>query len=286
MMNLLAAVMIMCSALIFADLANAEDKKSLSVEIRTTLQKGYDPSNHADTLVLVQLIPDRQVTGRCSLEQLSLHAETGYLFSFSNGVQILNASAGDSPFIRESVPAEIRFNPSVANRLCAGVPVEIELLKVRAKQFVPADLYLADIVLKSGTVPLSYAQLEIMVLPKVVLANGSSSLRETLIFPEAITGASARTSFAYLANTNVTLSAVSDNAGRLKNETEAIDAYLPYTLRLDGVPVDLKGGAELAMMSRTTGPTFVDVHFEIGAVSGPLWAGKYTDIVTISLSAY
>jgi hypothetical protein len=79
---------------------------------------------------------------------------------------------------------------------------------------------------------------------------------------------------------------MSDNAGRLKNDTDVLDAYIPYSLTLDGTPVDLRGPSEMTMMWRTAGPAFVDVQFRIDPSDGPLWAGTYTDIVTISLSAY
>lgn len=118
-------------------------------------------------------------------------------------------------------------------------------------------------------------------------AFGSDSSVEVVDFGDAVTGATRRIFVQVRANTPSTLTIKSEHRGAMRRVTDdkiASDSSVPYSVDLDGAPVDLS-----ALWSREVDPPrtlagmSLPMAFTLGVVGNQM-AGRYEDVLTIDVS--
>jgi hypothetical protein len=80
------------------------------------------------------------------------------------------------------------------------------------------------------------------------------------------------------------VTALSDNAGRLMHETETTFG-IPYSVSLDRMPLAIQGVGEQVIGRAADTVQSGTLTFTIGQF-GPAWAGRYNDVLTLTLRAY
>jgi hypothetical protein len=114
---------------------------------------------------------------------------------------------------------------------------------------------------------------------------GSGSTVEVIDFGEAATGLTRRAFLQLRANTEATLTVRSEHHGAMRHiEGGEAGSTVPYSVELDGIPVDL---AE-AWIHRVDPPRTLDgismpLDFTLGLVAGQM-SGKYEDLITIDVT--
>ncbi|HEV7289385.1 hypothetical protein [Sphingomonas sp.] len=193
--------------------------------------------------------------------------------------------------LMQSTDASIAFSaltlsPDARARLVRGQPVNVQIGRFQAGQFLRAGVYTALLRATAGATEVSEA-MSVAVEPAFLLQLSSlDGVEEILLNGDPQTGTSGSTVFFYKTNTNLRVSASSLNGGALVHQRGVSVGRIPYKATLDGVTLSLSNG------SASVDFGFVQTNLQSRTImvevppAGPLAAGRYEDVITFSFAAY
>ena len=198
------------------------------------------------------------------------HDLQGRFTGTANAVQVLN---------------RLVLTPSARALLVAQQPVRIDLSDVTRSQFVRAGYYTSDLQLRVGDHSEVFS-VGSTVLPTIVLLGASADGQEQISLGDITNGASGSARLFYRSNADLRVGAVSDNGGFLVHAEGAAFGRVPYDAAYSGVAMNLASGRfsrELAFSG--TGIKSDTLTIEV-PVMRDLYAGRYSDVITLSFQPY
>jgi hypothetical protein len=129
--------------------------------------------------------------------------------------------------------------------------------------------------------------LNVTVEPAMMLQLSSADgVEDILLNGDPQTGTSGSTVFFYRTNTSLRVSAASLNGGALVHQRGASVGRIPYQATLDGVALDFAGGPAVVDLGfRQTKLQSRTIAVQVPP-AGPLPAGRYEDVITLSFAPY
>lgn len=273
--------------LVFAPVpALAQACPGIRLSVQQVSGEGYDPAAHSNLPVQIRL---QSETGRLHpscVQQLVTITAAGALplpLEFALGGTRL-ATRFDTSINGFRVQNQIRLTPAARQKIVAGDPVILTVAEVTSGQFVRAGLYLSQIEIAAGDA-FQTATLTTTVRPVMRLQRSSADGIENIELGDPRRGAQGATAFFYRTNADVALTVTSENRGKLVH-TEGASTVVPYsaavagrTLRLEDGPIDLQlPFSGLNLQARTVTVTVPP--------TGPIFAGRYKDVLTLSFTPY
>lgn len=184
------------------------------------------------------------------------------------------------------VMSSLVLTADARTRLVQGQAVNVQVGEFQAGQFLRAGDYVSTIRVSVGSSEMAEA-LAATVEPTLLLQLSSEDgLEEILLNGDPQTGASGSTVFFYRTNTDLRVSATSLHGGFLVHQEGPTVGQVSYMATLDGNlldfgsgPVDVDFGFQNSNLQSRT------ISVEVPA-AGPLIAGRYEDVITLSFAPY
>ena len=205
----------------------------------------------------------------------------------------LRLSNGSSQLGSEVVSSSVAFrsgrslvlSDSARSDLAAGRPVVVPLGDIRAGQFRRSGVYQAQIEITAGdtTQPLTLAS---RVMPVMRFEASSRAGVENIDLGDLSRGSRTTATFFYRTNADMSVTATSDNGGRLVHEDGPALGSIPYRAFLAGSELDtVKGGApvDLPFSRLTVQGQMLEIRVEPAT---NVYAGRYRDTLTLSFIPY
>lgn len=246
----------------------------------------YDPSLRFDQIVRLRISPDAALgDDACFDEGLSLAFKDDMArFAFSGAT--LDAAFSETATGLKVIDGKAVLESDVIDLLRSGAAVTLEALELPFGQLEPAGQYLGDIVLISKEEEIVEASLATTVVAAVTLADGSTSAHYDISFGEPEPLKTVSSSFFFNTNGTVFVSGRAENdVAEMVHELGREWGVIPYTVTINGQSLDARGLASRELDASFGETAVAEVVFQIQEF-GPLFAGKYNDIYTITLSAF
>ena len=281
-----AATAALLAACAMPSLADAKTCPSIRLTVQQISGQGYDPSSVTNTPIRLRL---QSATGRlspiCALLPITIKAvgARAFPFEFSNGSADLDTDFDISSNAFRLLN-QIRLTPSAQLRIAAGDAVDVNVGAIDPGQFARSGPYEAQVEIGAGDNVQPFT-LSTTVRPVLSLRRSSADGVESIELGDPRNGATGSTSFFYRTNADVALSVTSENHGKMVH-TEGAATVIPYTASIGNQPLVLSAGpADLNLGFSNLGIQSRVVTVVVPA-TGPLYAGRYTDTLTLSFTPY
>lgn len=178
----------------------------------------------------------------------------------------------------------LELTAQARSRLAAGESVEVDLGEILAGQYAAPGSYTAEIEVAAGDSVAPFTVTK-TVIPSMRFVNERGGPVPLDLGDPTRGPQTASDQFMFRTNTSLSFRLHSDNDGRLVHESGDGLSSVPYTVTLNGRPVQL-GGADITMnytagQGVRTGRLQVDV-----AHTDSLYAGRYRDTLVMSVTPY
>jgi hypothetical protein len=177
------------------------------------------------------------------------------------------------------------LSDSARNDLIAGRTVVVPLGDLRAGQFRRAGVYQAQMDITAGdtTQPITLAS---RVIPVMRFEASSRDGVENVDLGDLSRGSRSTATFFYRTNADMSVSATSDNGGRLVHEDGPTLGSIPYRAFLAGSELDTAtGGAPVNLPFSNLGVQGQTLEVRVAPTSN-VYAGRYRDTLTLSFIPY
>ena len=148
-------------------------------------------------------------------------------------------------------------------------------------QFQPPEDYDLTVEASSGTTIVSTFNLLSTVEPGLRFEGEAGDGQLELDLGTLEAGAYGESSFMFKSNTDLTVTAMSDNEGNLVHERGSSFGEIPYNAFLSGTPIDPQGGNEVTLNVNTAVINSETVRIEIPPFP-ETFAGQYNDVLTLT----
>ncbi|MBJ7447903.1 MAG: hypothetical protein JHC81_10250 [Brevundimonas sp.] len=278
-----AALLTVCA---LPTLAEARTCPSINLNVQQVDGEGYDPGDYVDTPIRLRL---QSATGRLNLACLLVPITIKAVGSQSFPFELSNGSADlDTDFDLSSnafrLLNQIRLTPSARAKIVAGEAVVVTVGEIDAGQFTRSGPYSAQVEIEAGD-SLRNLTVSTVVRPVMRLARSSADGVESIDLGDPRQGATGSTSFFYRSNADIALTVTSENQGKLVH-TEGASTVIPYTASIGGQTLSLTGApANLNLGYSSLGLQSREVTVTVPP-TGPVYAGRYNDTLTLSFTPY
>jgi hypothetical protein len=278
-----AALLTFCA---LPSLAEAQACPSISLSVQQVEGVGYDAGDYVDTPVALRL---QSTTGRLAQACMGVQIEIkpvgaqSFPFDLSNGSASLNTDF-DRSASSFRVQNAIRLTPQARAQIVAGEAVTILIGEIDAGQYTRSGLYSAQVEIEAGDA-LQNTTVSTTVRPVMRLARSSADGVESIELGDPRNGATGSTTFFYRTNADIALTVTSEHQGKLVH-TEGASTVIPYTASIGGQPLILNAGpANVNLAYSSLGLQSREVTVTVPP-TGPVYAGRYNDTLTLSFTPY
>ena len=258
-------------------------------EVTVTQVSGltYSPTDPLDTRIALEL---RATATGLDADCVNLpvilgpSAEDPRPLRLSNGQHDLQGRFPGSGNATQALNRLVLTRPARA-LLVANQPVRIDLSDVTRSQFVRAGDYTSELQLRVGD------QREVFsvgstVLPTIVLLGASADGQEQISLGDITQGGRGSARLFYRSNADLRVGAVSDNGGFLVHAEGSAFGRVPYDAAYSGTPMNLTSGPFSRELSFSGTGIKSDILTIEVPVTPDLFAGLYSDVITLSFQPY
>lgn len=275
------------AALAFAS-ATASACPAYDITVSQVSGTSYNPTDSIDTPLIVQLTASAApLPAECESLPVRIEGSPGdpQPLRFVGGGGRLAADFIPSPDASFAF-ASLMLSADARARLVRGQTVTVQVARFQAGQFLRTGPYRSQMRVIAGSTEVSEA-LTVTVEPAMLLqASSADGIEDILLNGDPQTGTSGSTVLFYRTNTSLRVSASSRNGGALVHQRGAAVGRIPYNATLDGFALDFGGGAAVVDFG------FAQTNLQSRTLAvqvppaGPLAAGRYEDVITLSFAPY
>lgn len=248
--------------------------------------QSYDPNQANRTVLQITLqAAEGNVPPRCTSAPVTITPQSGTAFVFANGSYQLGFVQLNSNQVSQANVTRFVLSGNARNRLVRGEAVTIDLFELSAGQFPAAGEYRGTVLVQVGNALPQAVLFVITVRPAIRFLAEHGAMTRDLSFGEVSAGSVIRTAVFYQSNAAANITIQSQNRGRLVHTVQGPSRAIPYTLRYDGVVVNLAAGAQINRPFRGLLAMREEMVLEV-APGRDRFAGDYRDVLTLLYTAY